>query len=196
MFRGTWSVVSAPPFVLLFKMAFLSSLAVLLFVAVVPSLQQSVGPAPGQIKAIATFGDSYSDIVLAGDGGTAWPIYVADYANITLYPFARAGATCTDKLTPRIYPSVFESQLPTFFQEVENGTISINFNETIFTLWIGTNDIGVGELLTGQANPGVTVVQTTECVVDWVQTLYNFGARNFIFQNVSLLVRDLRTCNL
>ena len=176
-------------------MAFLSTLAILL-ATVASSLQQSVGPAPGQIKNIVTFGDSYSDVVLAGDGGTAWPIYVADYANLTLFPQARAGATCTDKLTPRIYPSVFESQLPTYFAEVANGTINVNLNETIFTLWIGTNDIGVGELLTGQQNPGVTVVQTTECVADWVQTLYDSGARNFIFQNVSRPFWHKSFCNL
>lgn len=144
----------------------------------------ALGPAPNQIKNIVTFGDSYSDIVLAGDGGTAWPLYVADYANLTLFPFARAGATCSNNLTEKPFPSVFESQLPTFFEEVQNGTIKVNFEETIFTLWIGTNDVGVGALLTGDQKPNVTLVDTVSCAVNWVKALYEKGARNFIFQNV------------
>ena len=95
------------------------------------------------------------------------------------------GATCTDKLTPRIYPSVFESQLPTYFAEVANGTIDVNINETMFTLWIGTNDVGASALLTGHQTPGVTLVDTVSCSINWVKTLYESGARNFLFQNVS-----------
>lgn len=32
--------------------------------------------------------------------------------------------------------------------------------------------------------PGVTVVNTTRCAVDWVKDVYAKGGRNFIFQNV------------
>ena len=58
------------------------------------------------------------------------------------------------------------------------------------TLWIGTNDVGVNALLTGSQTPGVTVVDTVTCAVDWVQTLYDSGARNFIFQNVSVTLSE------
>lgn len=57
--------------------------------------------------------------------------------------------------------------------------------ETIFTLWIGTNDVGAGALITG-SSPGATVVNTTTCAVNWVKTLYESGAKNFLFQNVSI----------
>ncbi|OBZ65298.1 hypothetical protein A0H81_14748 [Grifola frondosa] len=139
---------------------------------------------PNQIKNIVTFGDSYSDIVLAGDGGTAWPLYVARYADLTLYPFARAGATCSNNLTFRPFPSIFESQLPLYFTEKQNGTLELNPEETVYTLWIGTNDVGVNSIITGSQTPGVTVVNTTECAINWVKTLYQSGARNFIFQNM------------
>jgi hypothetical protein len=55
----------------------------------------------------------------------------------------------------------------------------------LYTIWIGTNDVGAGELLTGQAAPGVNIVDVSKCAVDVVHTLYKSGARKFLFQNVS-----------
>ena len=144
----------------------------------------SHGPRPGQIKNLITFGDSYSDINLPGDNGTAWPLYAAFYGNFKLFPFARAGATCSNNLTFRPFPSIFESQLPLFFQERSNGSLSIRQDETMYTLWIGTNDVGSNALLTGSQPDGVSVVDTTACAVNWIKTLYDAGGRNFVFQNV------------
>jgi len=143
---------------------------------------QAVGVAPKQIKNFVTFGDSYTDIVNVGDGGVAWPVYAAGYANLSLFPFAKSGATCSNNLTDRPFPSVFESQLPAYFSEVANHTLSLNPEETIYTLWIGTNDVGVSALLTGSDDASISNVTT--CMVNWVQTLYESGARNFIFQNM------------
>lgn len=47
-----------------------SALATLILLVTV----QATGVAPGQIKNFVTFGDSYTDIVSVGDGGTAWPV--------------------------------------------------------------------------------------------------------------------------
>ena len=46
--------------------------------------------------------------------------------------------------------------------------------------------MGVGALLTGVQREGVTIVDTVGCAVDWVRALYASGARNFLFQNVSV----------
>lgn len=142
--------------------------------------------APGQIKNLVTFGDSYTDVTAMADGGTVWPVYAAGYANVSLFPFAKAGATCSNNLTDRPFPSVFESQLPTYFAEKANGTLPfLDPRETLFTLWIGTNDVGANALLTGGEAPGVSLVDTVGCAINWVQTMYESGARNFLFQNVS-----------
>ena len=109
----------------------------------------------------------------------------AQDGGFNLFPFAKSGATCSNNLTDRPFPSVFESQLPTYFTEVANGTLKLNPHETIYTLWIGTNDVGANALLTGGQAQGVTIVDTVGCAVNWVSTLYKSGARNFIFQNVS-----------
>ena len=134
-----------------------------------------------QIKNLVTFGDSYTDVVAVGDGGVAWPVYAAGYAGVTLYPFARSGATCSNNITYRPFPSVFESQLPAYFGNQSH--LDLSPDETIYSLWIGTNDVGVGALLTGSDN--ASLVDVTACMVNWVKVLYESGARNFIFQNVS-----------
>ncbi|RDX40992.1 hypothetical protein OH76DRAFT_1412498 [Lentinus brumalis] len=144
----------------------------------------AAGPLPGQIKNLVTFGDSYTDVDGHADGGIMWPVFAAKDGNFNLFPFAKSGATCSNNLTARPFPSVFESQLPTFFAEKANGSLKLNPEETIYTLWIGTNDVGVGALLTGSQTPGVTIVDTVACAVNWVTVLYASGARNFIFQNM------------
>lgn len=119
-----------------------------------------------------------------GDGGTAWPTYAAGYGNFTLFPFAKAGASCSNNLTSTPFLSVAEGQVPLYLSEKNAGTIHVPPQETIYTLWIGTNDVGANAILTGHQAPGVTVVDTTACAVNWVKTLYQTGARNFLFQNM------------
>jgi len=123
-------------------------------------------------------------VVVTGDGGVSWPIYAARDGNFKLFPFARSGATCSNNLTSVPFPSLFESQLPLYFTEKANGSLRLDPTTTIYTLWIGTNDVGASTLLTGQHAPGVTLVDVVNCAVNWVSTLYKNGARNFLFQNM------------
>ncbi|KAF5336309.1 hypothetical protein D9758_014472 [Tetrapyrgos nigripes] len=142
---------------------------------------------PNQIKSFVTFGDSYTDIVNKGDGSDAqaWPVYLSGYTHTTLFPFAKSGATCSNNLTFRPFPPVFESQLPSYFEfHATDAGEKVGGRDTVYTLWIGTNDLGVSALLTGD-DPGVTVVDVAECMVNWVKVLYEQGgARNFVFQNM------------
>ncbi|KAH9847599.1 GDSL lipase/esterase [Lenzites betulinus] len=144
----------------------------------------AAGPFPGQIKNLVTFGDSYTDVDGHADGGIVWPVYAAQDGHFKLFPFAKSGATCSNNLTDRPFPSVFESQLPLFFTEKANGSLRLNPEETIYTLWIGTNDVGANALLTGSQPAGVSIVDTVSCAVNWVKVMYAAGARNFIFQNM------------
>lgn len=135
------------------------------------------------IKNIVTFGDSYTDIKLASFA--LWPLYAASYGNLSLFDFARSGATCSNNITPRIFPGVLGDEIPAYENATAQGNLTLKPSETLYTLWIGTNDLGVGELLTGQSVPGVSIVNTSACAVSWVKALYDTGARNFLFQNVS-----------
>ena len=106
-----------------------------------------------------------------------------------LYPFAEAGATCSEKVIampklPVQWPYLFEHQLPAYFGKK---SLKLDPKETIYTLWIGTNDLGGEGLLTGagKAKSDISLVDVTKCMVNWVKVLYDSGARNFLFQNVS-----------
>ncbi|EJD37647.1 hypothetical protein AURDEDRAFT_199612 [Auricularia subglabra TFB-10046 SS5] len=132
-----------------------------------------------QFKNIVVFGDSFSDVELALNGGATWPVYLSRYTNATLHPFARGGATCSDNWKVMDSISVMESQIPAF----ESKQLTLPTHETVYSLWIGTNDAGAGALLTGSA-PGFTIVDATKCAVDWVRLMYERGARYFVFQNM------------
>jgi hypothetical protein len=137
---------------------------------------------------------------------TAWPDFISQYSKqtISVYDFAHAGGTCSNKLTPRIYKPVLEAQIPEYNANVttkstgrppvkntyilsRNGTyVPLASKDTLYSIWIGTNDVGAGLLLTDPLKD-VSIVNTTACVFDWVQELYDQGARNFLIQNVSII---------
>lgn len=128
--------------------------------------------------------------VTPGDDSVSWPTYAAQYGNMTLFPFAHAGASCSQGLTPLPFASLnaylFEVQLPQYLTSKSDGPLGkIDNDATIYTLWIGTNDVGANALLTGEAEPGVTMVDTITCAMNFLKTLYQNGARNILFQNVS-----------
>ncbi|KIK51144.1 carbohydrate esterase family 16 protein [Collybiopsis luxurians FD-317 M1] len=137
----------------------------------------------GQIRNFVTFGDSYTDVTaFSAYNITSWPVYAARYSNSILYPFAKAAAVCSQTVTPVPFPNVtvFETQLPNYL----DASLNLNMSETLFSLWIGTNDLGQIGLLLGNNAPPMSLIDTTACAVNWVKTLYNHGARNFLFQQV------------
>ena len=139
-----------------------------------------------QIRRFVLFGDSYS-VQNVGDGRVQWADWLAspDYANLQLFDFAQSGATCSQAITPRIFPAIMEDELPLYETMQKNGTLpKLDPRETLFSAWIGTNGVGAGCLLTGDQTQGVTLVDTTNCVVRLVQDLYKLGGRNFLFLNV------------
>ena len=112
-----------------------------------------------------------------------------------------SGGICSHALNNLPWPSVLEEELPAFYNDSSNGTLDgsapgvlgdIAPDNTLYSIWLGTNDVGAGALLTGEAPEGVTVVDTVACTVNWVKTLYDKGARNFLFQNVSMSCLALR----
>ncbi|KAG1736687.1 carbohydrate esterase family 16 protein [Suillus paluster] len=158
-------------------------LASALLALATPSL--AVGVAPGQIKNFVTFGDSYTDSSYypSADGGYSWPTWAAMYGDFNLHGFARSGATCSNFYTYRPFPPIMGWQLPTYLDETNNGTLALNPEETMYTIWIGTNDLGAGALLTG-SDAFTSIVQVRQCVIDVIDILYKSGARNFIIQNI------------
>jgi phospholipase/lecithinase/hemolysin len=154
---------------------------------------------PGSFKNIITFGDSYSDSTFAFTGARQWPRWVEEYANGTLYPFASAGAVCSNNYTDRgsMFQPLMDYQVPMMAAAasrsgVSRGLPSSLSADTIVTVWIGANDLGV--LLTSPnftVNGTYTVANTAQCAVESVKALYDIGARNFLFMNVATLERTI-----
>ncbi|USW54667.1 Putative GDSL lipase/esterase, SGNH hydrolase superfamily [Septoria linicola] len=135
----------------------------------------------------------------SASGGRAWPQYVKQYSGINLYNYAVSGAVCSNTITPRnfyptfLFPSVEEYEVPAFEADSKyikpDGT-KFMYNpsdETVYSIWIGTNDLGNNALLTDSQVKGTNIVNYTDCVYDQLKRLYDQGGRYFVLQNVAPL---------
>jgi hypothetical protein len=100
---------------------------------------------PADAPRRAQFGDSYTDSTnYIVTNGTTWGEYLAGYAGLQLHNFAISGATCDNKSTPRTYPDIQVNELNAYYNLTNHTTLPAD--ETLYTIWIGTNDVGVGQL--------------------------------------------------
>jgi phospholipase/lecithinase/hemolysin len=128
-------------------------------------------------------------------GGHSWARYVAYYSGATLYNYAVSGAVCSNRITPRFldainasFPSVREYEVPAFREDYGAGLgLGLEWDSTVVTMWIGTNDLGGGALLDHQQVPGKTVVDYIRCVFEQLAELYTLGARRFVLLNIAPL---------
>lgn len=166
------------------KFATLTALLTLLPVVTIGKPHPAAPPLKAnQIKTFVTFGDSTTDTGRVFNGGVQWPDYVSGYTGVKLYPGAVSGSTCSNAITPRPFNALVESQIPTFLEKKANKSVIVDPKTTLYTLWMGTNDVGVNSIIT-QGNEA-SVVEVAECLVGWVKTMYDNGARYFLFENVS-----------
>ncbi|PYI07368.1 SGNH hydrolase [Aspergillus sclerotiicarbonarius CBS 121057] len=134
----------------------------------------------------------------SASGGYIWGHYVKEYASLShRYNYAVSGASCSNHITPRttsfgLYPSVLEYQVPAFkadFSYTVPSTgekfLSIAPNETIFAIWIGTNDLGNYAFLTDSQVPNKTIPDYIDCVYEALDGVYATGAaKYFVIMNV------------
>jgi phospholipase/lecithinase/hemolysin len=60
-------------------------------------------------------------------------------------------------------------------------------DETVYAIWIGTNDIGYGGFLTEVQPAGMPLTYLTDCVYAQLDRLYAIGARVFVLMNMAPL---------
>ncbi|KAH8202722.1 hypothetical protein TruAng_003098 [Truncatella angustata] len=129
-------------------------------------------------------------------GGRIWPEYVGQYTGAHVYDYAVSGAVCDKTMAPR-RNAVSQDQVASFLADdthVSNATgadVPALVNDpadTVYAVWIGTNDLGNGGFLTEVQQPG-TLAATgyVNCVFAQFDRLYAVGARNFILLNVAAL---------
>ena len=60
-------------------------------------------------------------------------------------------------------------------------------DETVYSIFIGTNDLGNDAFISDAQVPGTTIVNYTDCVFNAIQRIYDNGGRYFVLQNVAPL---------
>lgn len=129
---------------------------------------------------------------MTASGGKVWARFAVESTDVILYNYAVSGAVCSNDLTSRIYPAINRTfpgiddyELPAFKADFPKNSPKLNVHETLFTIWIGTNDIGGDAIISGLPNVGLT--NYTSCVIDLMADLYGYGARNFALLNLAPL---------
>jgi phospholipase/lecithinase/hemolysin len=59
--------------------------------------------------------------------------------------------------------------------------------ETIYAIWIGTNDLGNRAFFTDSQPDGMSITAYTDCVFEQLDRLYEVGARRFVLMNIAPL---------
>jgi len=151
------------------------------------------------ITELVVFGDSlsaihtnFNDMTYTGinnSKGESWTVHLANLNNMTLWNYSVSGA-CIDKdIVPRKYfTTTFREEYTYFIERMSKGrkyADKWNGSNTLFTFWLGTNDI---TSLNRTEFPQAFLNQTLDTLGDIfftnVKGLYDTGARNFLIFNV------------
>ncbi|KAI6086461.1 carbohydrate esterase family 16 protein [Hypoxylon rubiginosum] len=125
---------------------------------------------------------------LTKSGGKSWPQLAAKAIGATTFNYAVSGAVCTD-FFPDVLPSVEEYEVPAYLADVawvnpDTGTNTLYTNRTadntVYTLWIGANDLGVNAFLTDSQPQNKTLYDFIECVWPTFDNIYSTGGRKFV----------------
>lgn len=126
-------------------------------------------------------------------GGYIWPRIIARNTGAKSFNYAVSGATCSDEIVARYlegigqnFPSVTEYELPAFEadREFEDLYGAVEADNTVYALWIGTNDLGGDRaMLTGNQVEGATLGSFVDCTFAVFDRVYEAGGRHFVLLN-------------
>lgn len=118
-------------------------------------------------------------------GGRVWPEYIQQYTGVQLYDYAVSGAMCDNTISPTARNGVKQNQVP-FFLADNAFSIDNPPNETLYVIWIGTNDLGPSAFFTDNSL-NLSIVDYIDCVYTQLDRVYAVGARNFVLLNLAPL---------
>jgi len=135
-------------------------------------------------------------------GGITWDRWVSNYTGAKLYNYAVSGAVCDNNQINR-YLSSINGPFPDVVYEVNafiadtkyvNATTNTNTlytdryeNNTVYSIWIGTNDLGVGAFLTDSSLNKTTIPNYVDCIYNRFDGIYANGGRYFVLMNTAPL---------
>jgi phospholipase/lecithinase/hemolysin len=127
-------------------------------------------------------------------GGRVWPQYVGQYSSANIYDYAISGAVCDSTISPSRRKGVKQDQILSFLADnvytsniTGDGVINNSPRETIYAIWIGTNDLGNRAFFTDSQPAGMSITAYTDCVFEQLDRLYEVGARRFVLMNIAPL---------
>jgi hypothetical protein len=139
---------------------------------------------------------------MTAGGGITWARFVALNTSATLYDYAVSGAVCDNNIIFRLlaalngpFPDVvYETGAFVADTKFVNATTHKNTlfpnrraDNTVYSMWIGTNDLGVGAFLTDSSLHETTIPDYLDCVYDRLDTIYKTGGRFFVIMNTAPL---------
>ncbi|KAG8409681.1 hypothetical protein J3458_018768 [Metarhizium acridum] len=131
-------------------------------------------------------------------GGYAWGRLVANATGANYYNYAVAGAMCTNNVDSRDldaingpFPSVLEYEIPAFEHDIGYPGLypSRRPDNTVYALWVGTNDLGVDGILADKQKDGTTVSTYADCVWSVLDRIHRAGGRQLVLLNQAPLER-------
>lgn len=140
---------------------------------------------------------------ITAGGGITWPRYVSNISGAKLFNYAVSGAACSDKIVSRwsaaanqLAPDVV-SEVDAFVRDVQwknasTGTNTLFGNKrksdnTVYALWVGTNDLGAKGFLTDMNVRGKVIPDYVDCIFDEFDRVYEQGGRYFVLFNTPAL---------
>ena len=128
-------------------------------------------------------------------GGLTWAQFVGNYTGASIYDYASSGAACSSEIISRVntgngldFASVADIQLPKFKSDTPTKLYkNANAKNTVYGLWIGTNDLGVGAFLTDSQHAGTDLTSYVNCIWSAFDTIYKAGGRRFVLLNNNAL---------
>lgn len=112
---------------------------------------------------------------VTASGGLAWGQFVQQDTGVAYFDYAVSGATCSNEIVARDFvlinkpfPSVVDDELPSFVADVGVNTLYQNrtAENTVYALWIGTNDLGYDGFISDSQAPGVSTSAASSYI--WV----------------------------
>ncbi|KAK0645674.1 GDSL lipase/esterase [Cercophora newfieldiana] len=139
-------------------------------------------------------GQLHTESLTTASGGITWPQFVAKDADAKLLDYAVSGATCSNKIverfasfigpTGRSYPAILDDQMPSFVADSAFRSLAPRTAEnTVYAVWIGTNDLGAGAFLTDTQAAGATITDFVGCIWSVFDAIYKTGGRRFVLLN-------------
>ncbi|GJC77999.1 acetylesterase [Colletotrichum liriopes] len=163
-----------------------------------------------KLENLVTFGDSYTDEGRLGyfinNNGSApprapssrraTPPRAADTPGAGSSPTRPAPTTTITPIISRNFaaihqpfPSVLDYEIPAYKADTAFEALYPNraANNTVYALWIGTNDLGFGAFLTDSNAPGTTISTYVDCIWEVFDNIYGTGGRHFVLLNIAPL---------